>query len=674
MFLRQSGGRVTEDLAQTNELIAHHAVEAHELIQRVQRLGQQRRVHQIELADLDAAAHVPLLRSSHQASVRHDGVYPPVPVAGSDGGPHALDAGIAERDDAHAAVRRMDAVQPRQLIAEEVHFLPRRPDRYRLHLQLAQRPGDLVRRHPDGLRDGIDGRRALGAQEPRHHPLQWIVPGRPRVVGKVHVLRRPLLLLLEPPDHVHIAVQTVERFLQLVPGKVDRGGDLPQRRAVLAASDDVKHPSVERGHGPAAVQRYEVGGVLLPHVPDATVHEPAQQQPAGAAHVLPVGEPEAADAMEGVQRRSDRPHDLEHLVDRVERSVLLLPAVRFHRAVVIGAEVVGPQAQVVPLQHVLLMLRYEETALGDRAFLRQVVERLADLGLGQSERERHLLGGGGGEALQVAEQDLVQGVLAWTLLERSSLVQPLAAMVAAPADAARRLQPPERLVDGGGRQFQRRCQLGGGVRPLQQREGADLVVAQGAGPRHDGQVGVDILGRDEVGVVDVYRRDAALIQQFGAPSVDRFTVPHGVRVDRTALLLEHAQGAGPPQHGQDLVLGRCHADAAAEERNDLVLGELELRYVRSHHLAEHLAVQLAQQRPAVLHQHHVADAVEDGVVSEGGRCGRVLDRAHRHGAALDALQDVLGVLDVHDVLHDLAVRFVDDRNALHAAQRLEQVL
>jgi len=56
----------------------------------------------------------------------------------------------------------------------------------------------------------------------------------------------------------------------------------------------------------------------------------------------------------------------------------------------------------------------------------------------------------------------------------------------------------------------------------------------------------------------------------------------------------------------------------------------------------------------------------------GGRTGEA-DDVELHIPGIQQIEDVLGVLDVHVVLHDLPVGLLDDRDAFHASQRLQEI-
>ena len=75
-------------------------VERHHPHEAVDRLLQQIRRRQVELADLDAPAHLPDLRHPDEVPVLHEGEEPTLPVAARDLGPQGLRPGIQERQHA----------------------------------------------------------------------------------------------------------------------------------------------------------------------------------------------------------------------------------------------------------------------------------------------------------------------------------------------------------------------------------------------------------------------------------------------------------------------------------------------------------------------------------------------------------------------------------------------
>ena len=174
-------------------------------------------------------------------------------------------------------------------------------------------------------------------------------------------------------------------------------------------------------------------------------------------------------------------------------------------------------------------------------------------------------------------------------------------------------------------------------------------------------------------VVHVDGGDLPVLQQLPDPSVDDLLVLVGVCVDVAPPLAYGLERPGPHQKLGDVLLGGNARRLLGIIRYDLVLGELELADRISQRPVQDLAVELPEQRRTVLHQDYVGESGEDGGMRERGRGPGVADQPEPHLLGIQQIEDVLGVLDVHVVLHDLPVGLLDDRDALHVAQHLQQI-
>ena len=179
-------------------------------------------------------------------------------------------------------------------------------------------------------------------------------------------------------------------------------------------------------------------------------------------------------------------------------------------------------------------------------------------------------------------------------------------------------------------------------------------------------------------------------ERLGVAGPDRLDLPH---VDeRFAGLVQFARRQlrqaidRPPPVGQQrqpagLAQRLQHPFGRVDQRRlfvEVALDQfaVEARLVAAillKHLAEHLRVQLAQQRRAVFHQHDVAQPREDDAVRQWRRHRRVGAVAHRPLAAGDVGQHLARVLEVERVVEHLAVRLLEHGEAREFMDGLEHL-
>ncbi len=145
--------------------------------------------------------------------------------------------------------------------------------------------------------------------------------------------------------------------------------------------------------------------------------------------------------------------------------------------------------------------------------------------------------------------------------------------------------------------------------------------------------------------------------------------------DVATFLLEEVRVADPVEVRQDVLLPPDLRPLPEEVFRDLPRLELDRAdRVRRHDPLEHLAVQLAEQGGAVLHEDEVRDPLEHDVVGEGRRERREVALRDRDLAGLEPLQDFPSVADVHHLVEDLVVGLLHDREVDDLMEPVEDPL
>ena len=443
----QIGSVLGEDLADADDLHALLPVEAHHPVYRVQGLRQEVGRIQIHAAYVDDSGHLPHLYGAHDGIASDDGVDPLVAVAGGDLRPLRSDVRIAQGEDPQREVLLGDIRHQRYLVGHDQHGGLALADQDGLGAHIRCQLLRLVRGEAG---DESHGSRRNGAVSADGRPGELgggILAGVPRLVQAIGVLGPPVLLGVEGAYDLQGPVDPHDRLLGGLLLHA-RGGDyLPEGR-MPEAFDGLDYALVP-GLRLVVPEGRETVAVLLQHESDPSSDESAQEDLAGAPHLLPLAEVEALHPLLDIQLAPGGAVELEVLADGGEPLALGEP-VALHGLVVEDVVLPGLETHVVQLQHVLVALGDQEPALDDLLLGAERLEGRPGIGFLQGERVCYLLQGGGREALQVSQDYAVDRLGAVHLgILRPGEEPPVVAGDARPGYEIHGLQlpdGPERLV------------------------------------------------------------------------------------------------------------------------------------------------------------------------------------------------------------------------------------
>src|SRR5437667_40537 len=279
--------RDPEDIDPAHRVERHHAGEGRD------GLVQQLRGGEIQLADLDATAHLPDFRHADELAVLDEGEEPAFPVPARDLGPEGLRPRIEERQDPHRIRARLarERSEGGEILREDVHLRLRLPRHENSRddsvlLEAVHKPFELVPFEPRPLSNARERYGTVRREEASHDRLDRVRYLRMgRIVRDVQIASGPSIPL-EAADHIDIVVELVQGLLHLLPLRANLRVDRPDVHPVPFL-DHLEDLLLEVGERAPGERGEEERHIFRTDVPNAAVQETALEDVAG----LPPPEP-----------------------------------------------------------------------------------------------------------------------------------------------------------------------------------------------------------------------------------------------------------------------------------------------------------------------------------------------------------------------------------------------